>query len=110
MSKFAGPTCLHGRMLAVNVIPNSFTTLFAMANFHSLEALLTANIAAPIELAATPFFPSNLFSFVASITAHKVAAVNCLRCPVALPSLSSEGAGSRVLIAEVRRAIDVNEI
>ena len=71
---------------------------------------LTLNVAAPVELAVTPFGDDLPARVEPPSAAHELAAVDRLRRLIAKPALSAERAGPCVRLAEVGRRIDVDKV
>lgn len=74
------------------------------------SAELTLDLAAPMERAGASLDDRHLLRLVASAAAHQVAAVDTDTRVVALSTVSAENAKFRVLLAERRRGLQVNEI
>lgn len=73
-------------------------------------ARLALDLAAPVERARAPLHHDHLLRPVAATAAHQVAAVDADRGVVALAAVRALDAESRVLRAEVRRRLQVDEI
>lgn len=84
----------------------------ADALFDFDATLLTAHVATPMELAMAPLDHRSSNGVVASAAAHQLAAVGRVRGrrTIARPSAGSERSGPRVLLAEVRRGAEVDEV
>ena len=76
---------------------------------HGL-ARLALHVAAPVELAVTPFHVAYYLRVVPPAAAQKVAAVRSLRCPVAHPTLRAQNAALDIHPAVVGRAMHVHEL
>lgn len=74
------------------------------------SAELTLDLATPVEGAGASLDDRHLLRLVASAAAHQVAAVDSDAGVVALPAVSAKDAQLRVLLAEERRGLQVDEI
>lgn len=73
-------------------------------------AQLALNLAAPMEGACAPLDQRHLLSLVASAAAHQVATVDADARIVTLSSVGAQDAELRILLAERRRLLQVDEV
>lgn len=73
-------------------------------------AQLALDLAAPVEGAGAPLDHRDLLGLVAPAAAHQVAAVDADARVVALPAVGAEDPELRVLLAERRRRLHVDEV
>lgn len=73
-------------------------------------AQLALDLAAPVESAGAPLDYRHLLSLVAPAAAHQVAAIDADARVVALPPVSAQDAEFRILLAERRRRLHIDEI
>lgn len=84
--------------------------LFAGVHVVHPDALLTADVAAPVENTVALLFAFLSPSVVTSAAAKEVAAVDAVGCQVARSVTSPEGAGLRVGVAEVGRVFVIDQV
>lgn len=84
----------------------------ADALFDLHAAFLTAHVATPVELAVAPLDHRSPHGVVAPAATHQLATVGRVggRRAIARPAAGPERSGSRVLLAEVRRGAEVDEV
>lgn len=74
------------------------------------SALLTLDLAAPVEDAVAPLDHHHLLSLVAPSAAHQIAAVDAEAGVVALSSVGAQDTERGILLAETRRVVHVDEV
>lgn len=91
-----------------SVCPSALS--LARVNVVDAHALLTADVAAPVEDAVALLLALLSPGVVTTPAAQQVAALDAVRRHVAGPVSSPEGAGLRVGLAEVGRALVVDQV
>lgn len=84
--------------------------LLAGEHLRPLAAGVALDEAAPLELAVALPHPGVLVRVVATATAHQVTAVAMRRGTVALAALCADAARGCILLAVVRRTLDVHQV
>lgn len=74
------------------------------------DASFAFDVTAPVEFALAAFFDRRFVSVVTSAAAHQIAAVHSGGCPVARPSISSEGSDGFIVETIIGRFVQINQI
>lgn len=74
------------------------------------DAGFAFNVTAPVEFALAALFDRRFVSVVTPAATHQIASVHSGGCPVARPSVSSEGSDGFIVKAIVGRFVEINEI
>lgn len=84
----------------------------SQARVHILlnPAYVALDLATPLEGAAAPLDHNHLLGLVSAAAAHQVAPVQPDRALVAHPAGGAEDTQSRVLVAELRRRLRVDQV
>lgn len=106
----AGGTCRTGGWAALAVQQSVWPPSLACVHVVHAHALLTADVAAPVEDAVALLFALLSPGVVAAAAAQQVAALDAVRRHVAGSVTRPKGAGLRVGLAEVRRALVVDQV
>lgn len=91
--------------------PPSFPPSPASVNLHHLVALFAFDIAAPVELTATPVHHLHFLCLEAAAAAHQLTAINGFRGPVTLAAHRAQHARRAwVVVAKVWTRVQVDQV